>query len=205
MSCKSTSDRKKLPSTPEQLLEQGIDLSTIIDQFKAMSLTARQIAYLVAYIIRCGNGSAAARDAGVSMTTHFAWNHEGTGLNYEVYHEAYETIAKPFAKEMLLNEAVRRAAQGTLKPVFYMGTVVGYVNEYSDSLMSLLLKGYFPKTFGTDRVEHGNTDDKPLAFEEVRKGDPGPDRLATATLEKLVALGEAVVAAEKAAKEKGKS
>jgi hypothetical protein len=35
----------------------------------------------------------------------------------------------------LEDEAIRRARDGVKRPVFYMGQVVGYVQEYSDSLL----------------------------------------------------------------------
>lgn len=51
------------------------------------------------------------------------------------------------AARTLEDEAVRRAHQGVRKAVRYKGKVVGYEHEYSDTLMSLLLKGSQPKKY----------------------------------------------------------
>lgn len=56
--------------------------------------------------------------------------------------EAVETAA-----DVLEAEAWRRSVDGTLRPVFYEGVICGHVREYSDTLMSLLLKGHKPAKF----------------------------------------------------------
>ena len=50
-------------------------------------------------------------------------------------------------------EARRRAVEGTERPVFYQGGEVGYVREYSDTLLIFLLKAHRPNKF-RERVEH---------------------------------------------------
>jgi hypothetical protein len=49
------------------------------------------------------------------------------------------------AVDHLEGEAWRRAFKGFKKPVYQQGQLVGYVQEYSDTLMSLLLKAHDPK------------------------------------------------------------
>jgi hypothetical protein len=44
-------------------------------------------------------------------------------------------------------EAHRRAAKGTLKPVFYKGMPVGFYVEYSDTLMLAMLKAHRPEKY----------------------------------------------------------
>ncbi len=39
------------------------------------------------------------------------------------------------------HEARRRAIHGTSKPVYYKGKVCGYIQEYSDKLLEMLLRG----------------------------------------------------------------
>lgn len=55
--------------------------------------------------------------------------------------------ALDIAADLLEEEAVRRAKEGTLKPVFQGGNLVGHIQEYSDTLMIFLLKGAKPKKY----------------------------------------------------------
>ncbi len=47
----------------------------------------------------------------------------------------------------LEEEAIRRAKDGILKPVFFQGEECGTIREYSDSLLKELLRAYRPKKF----------------------------------------------------------
>jgi hypothetical protein len=49
--------------------------------------------------------------------------------------------------DRLEQEAIRRARDGVKRPVFYMGQVVGYVQEYSDSLLRFLLEAKRPAVY----------------------------------------------------------
>ena len=42
---------------------------------------------------------------------------------------------------------MRRASEGTLKPVFYQGKMCGEIREYSDTLLIFLLKARRPETY----------------------------------------------------------
>ncbi len=49
---------------------------------------------------------------------------------------------------MLEGEAIRRAFEGALQPTgWYRGQPGGYVREYSDELLILLLKGALPEKY----------------------------------------------------------
>lgn len=52
------------------------------------------------------------------------------------------------AGDWLEHEARRRAEEGSLKPVYFKGELVGYEREYSDQLMALMLKGTKPAKYG---------------------------------------------------------
>lgn len=56
----------------------------------------------------------------------------------------------------LEDEAVRRAKDGTLKPVFYKGEKVGTIREYSDTLLIFLLKARDPGKYA-ERVKQDHT------------------------------------------------
>jgi hypothetical protein len=65
--------------------------------------------------------------------------------------------------EQLEREAFRRAAIGTLKPVFQQGRQVGEIREYSDNLLMFLLKGRKPETYrDNSRVQHVGAGGTPL-------------------------------------------
>jgi hypothetical protein len=50
--------------------------------------------------------------------------------------------------DALEDEAVRRAVEGVLKPVFHQGKRVGALRTYSDTLLMFLLKARRPDKFG---------------------------------------------------------
>jgi hypothetical protein len=59
-------------------------------------------------------------------------------------------------------EAFRRAVEGTEKGVWHMGSLVGSERVYSDSLLSLVLKGRRKKVYA-DRTELTGADGGPVA------------------------------------------
>ena len=59
--------------------------------------------------------------------------------------------ALDLGNNILEDEALRRAVEGTEKPVYQGGRCVGTVREYSDTLLIFLLKGRRPEKYG-DRV-----------------------------------------------------
>jgi hypothetical protein len=84
--------------------------------------------------------------------THYDWLEQS-----ELYRAAFEKSEKVAART-LEDEAIRRCHQGVKKAVYYKGKVVGYEMEYSDSLMSLILKGALPKKY---RDRPPNDDENP--------------------------------------------
>lgn len=63
--------------------------------------------------------------------------------------------------DLLEDEAIRRAREGTKKPVYQGGKLVGYVQEYSDTLLMFLLNGKRPERY-KHRSELTGKDGKPL-------------------------------------------
>ncbi len=67
--------------------------------------------------------------------------------SYPDFAAAWEA-ALDLGNETLEDEAVRRAVEGTEKPVYQQGRLVGLVQEYSDTLLIFLLKGRRPEKYG---------------------------------------------------------
>ena len=87
------------------------------------------------------NVSAAARAANVNRRTVYVWRDETPEFAAD-WDEALEE-----ATDTLEAEARRRALKGVAKPVFYKGEACGTVQEYSDTLMTLLLKAHRPEKY----------------------------------------------------------
>lgn len=85
--------------------------------------------------------SAAARRVGIDRIQHYRWLADDSEYS-ERFHEAQDV-----AVEALEDEAVRRAHEGTEKPVFQGGKLVGTIREYSDTLLVFLLKAARPKKY----------------------------------------------------------
>jgi hypothetical protein len=63
--------------------------------------------------------------------------------------------------DQLEQEARRRAHDGVRKPVYQGGKRVGYIQEYSDTLLIFLLKGLRPEKY-RERFEHSGAGGGPL-------------------------------------------
>lgn len=87
------------------------------------------------------NVSQSARAARVNRRTVYNWRDENPAFAAD-WDEALEE-----ATDALEAEARRRALHGVAKPVFYQGAECGTVQEYSDTLMTLLLKAHRPEKY----------------------------------------------------------
>lgn len=96
----------------------------------------------------------AAAAAKVERSMHYRW------LANEAYKAAF-ALAQEEAAQLLEDEAVRRATEGTLEPVFYQGLKVGAVRRYSDGLMQFLLRGFKPQKYSA-KAEITGADGGPL-------------------------------------------
>lgn len=113
---------------------------------------------------RKANVSRAAADAEIDRKTAYRAR-ESSDVFADEWDDALEE-----GLDYLEEEARRRAYEGTLKPVFYQGEEVGYVREYSDTLMIFLLKGRRPEVYG-DRLKQEVTgrDGGPVEIVEVSR------------------------------------
>lgn len=93
------------------------------------------------------NVSAACRVAGVARNTVYEERKSDP-----VFAKQFQA-ARAEAVERLEEEAWRRAHDGTEKPVYQQGTLVGHIQEYSDTMLIFLLKANKPKKY-RDNFKH---------------------------------------------------
>ncbi len=93
-------------------------------------------------LAKTGRVAEAARACGYTDTAtlqHFRRNDEDFA---EAWEHALEAAA-----HVLEEEAIRRATEGVLEPVFYKGHVAGYKTNYSDTLLMFILRGLKPGVY----------------------------------------------------------
>ncbi len=111
-----------------------------------------------------------------------------TNVYYWLKHDPAFKVGFDEAAEVasfaLEDEAIRRAYEGTNKPVYQKGELVGYIREYSDTLMIVLLKARMPEKYkDKSAMELGGMGGKPitvsaldgLTFEQLMKLKYGKD------------------------------
>ena len=74
------------------------------------------------------------------------------------------------AADRIEEEAHRRAVDGFERPVIYKGEVVDTYTDYSDSLMSMLLRGNKKEKY-KERTEHSGQIGRPMTLDEESKED----------------------------------
>ncbi len=94
-----------------------------------------------------GSVAKACKTVGVDRATAYNWRGKD-----EEFKEAWDA-AREDGYDLLEDEARRRAVDGIDKPVYHAGARIDVVKEYSDTLLSLMLKGYRSSVF-RDKVEH---------------------------------------------------
>jgi len=92
--------------------------------------------------------SAACLEAGITRSSAYLWRESDPAFRTK-WGECVEE-----GTDRLEDEALRRARDGTEKPVYQGGKLVGTVREHSDTLMIFLLKARRPQKY-KDRVALG--------------------------------------------------
>ncbi|BEU87834.1 hypothetical protein TAMA11512_12980 [Selenomonas sp. TAMA-11512] len=92
------------------------------------------------FFAQLGTIARAADAMGIARQTHYDW------MKDDVYKIAF-LEAKEQAKDLIEEEAYRRAVLGDDRDIFYKGEKVGTVKSYSDTILALLLKGNFPDKY----------------------------------------------------------
>jgi hypothetical protein len=112
------------PPTSPQFADLSVELA---------KLESRKVRFLRAFTACAGNMSRAAIAAGVHRTTHWTW------LEDKAYKRAFAKAERQ-AAQVLEDEAIRRAFEGTLKGIYHKGILVDFELVYSDCLMLQLLR-----------------------------------------------------------------
>ncbi len=140
-----------------------------------------------------GNVSRALEKARVGRSAAYEWKRDDEEFS-ELWEKALED-----GIDRLEDEARRRACEGVKKPVYQGGKRVGFIQEYSDTLLMFLLNGARPEKYRhnasvnvtgklshdvVERVDIGSLTDDEIA--EIRAGKVAEKlftRLANATPE----------------------
>lgn len=103
--------------------------------------------------------TAAVEASRVARSSLYLWRDEDPDFARE-WEEAVEA-----GTDRLEDEALRRAKEGTLRPVFYEGVQCGQIREFSDTLTIFLLKARRPEKY-RDRtsLELAGKDGGPIVF-----------------------------------------
>lgn len=128
-------------------------------------------AFLAAYA-QTANLTKAAEAAKIDRTLHYRWI-----AKFPKYQKAF-CEAERQAGDFIEGEAVRRATEGVLEPVFYQGEKCGAVRRYSDGVMLTLLRGFKPQKY-SQKTEITGADGGPLAIEIVERLKAARARAAT--------------------------
>jgi hypothetical protein len=140
---------------------------------KKSGRVSRKQAFLGAFA-RCASVTRAAEAAGVCREMHYEW------LETDAEYAAEFETTRDQAAQVLEDEAVRRAYQGTVKGIYYVGQLCGVQREYSDGMLQMLLKGAKPEKY-RERVDHvvtkknlrfkGSMTELLELYREMTKGD----------------------------------
>jgi predicted DNA-binding transcriptional regulator AlpA len=97
---------------------------------------------------RTGNVSESCENVGIGRSTVYVWQ------EHDDEFAAGWREAEIKATEYLETEARRRATEGTKKPVYQGGQLVGFVTEKSDTLLIFLLKARAPEKYRENVALH---------------------------------------------------
>ena len=145
-------------------------------------LSAKQEAFLAAYVESAGNITEAAVAADISRSIHYFWAKESAA-----YASAFD-IAEKESRRRLLDKAVELAFHGFEEPVFWNGEFSGFRYKQSERILLALLKRAFPGEFADyTKAEVTGKDGAALL-----PGDPGRATVSDQELKEIAALGAAI-------------
>ena len=135
-------------------------------------MTKKNIDLLCEELINSGgNVAKALRAVNITQTSFYRWKRKAKPKHRQynpMIAEAVKRIDKAIeiGVQTLIDEAKRRAVNGVKKAVMYKGEVVGYEQQYSDTLLKFLIAGY-DKRFATTRNELSGVNGSPIPVVSV--------------------------------------
>lgn len=122
----------------------------------------------LAELAKAPNVAEACRVAGIDRTTAYSHKHEDPDFS-----DAWDS-ALELSMDKAEAELYRRAVEGTTKPVFQGGELVGHLQEYSDTLLIFMLKSRRRVTYG-ERITV-DIDYSSLSDDQLRRLAAGEDQ-----------------------------
>lgn len=111
----------------------------------------REEAFLTA-LSETANVSRSCQIAGITRSVAYEWRDNDPDFKV-IWDKALD-----LGTDALEDEAIRRAKEGTDRPVFYKGVQCGSVREYSDTMLIVMLKARRQEKFGDQsKVQHSGT------------------------------------------------
>lgn len=138
--------KRKTPSSNTRTPKKARARTAARRKPSAEELRAAQRSAFLEALASFGTVRHACEAADVGRSTVYEWREEDADF------AAAWDAALEEAADTLEREAMRRAAEGVDKPVFQGGALVGFVREYSDTLLIFLLKGLRPEKY-RERVD----------------------------------------------------
>ncbi|SFW16265.1 hypothetical protein [Chitinophaga sancti] len=116
----------------------------------------------------CGNITEACKKSKIARRTFYNWLDESKPDN-KYFIDGFKAVSK-MAIGVLEDEANRRAVKGVKKGIYYKGKRVAWVQEYSDTLLIVLLKAHAPEKY-KDRTsnEHSGPNGGPIPTEVTHR------------------------------------
>lgn len=119
-------------------------------------------AMFLAVLSQGGSPTKACRAIGIDRKTAYNWRNKD-----QDFADAWDSALQE-GYDLLEDEARRRAVDGVTKSVYFQGVPIDLITEYSDSLLTLLLKGFRSQIF-RDKVEHSGPDGGAIQHEVTVK------------------------------------
>lgn len=149
----------------------GKNHKEIVDLFpgtNTRSMTAEQTHELQMAFCRSFATRGIVRDAciatGISRRTYYQWRKKDASFDDNC------KMAEEMSADIIEREALRRAVEGYDHPVIYQGEITDTYTEYSDSLMSMLLRGNKQAKY-KERTEYSGSVGRPMTLDEETKED----------------------------------